>query len=44
VSEVAAKAGLAVVRLEEGFLRTERGVEVTGLLALLRKAGESPAC
>ena len=39
VREVAAKAGLLVVRLDEGFLRTERGVEVTGLLALLRKAG-----
>jgi predicted TPR repeat methyltransferase len=38
--EVAAKAGLVVARLEEGFLRTERGVEVTGLLALLRKAGD----
>jgi predicted TPR repeat methyltransferase len=38
VREVAASAGLTVVRLEEGFLRTERGVEVTGLLALLRKA------
>ena len=40
VREVAAKAGLVVGRLEEGFLRTERGVEVTGLLALLRKAGD----
>jgi predicted TPR repeat methyltransferase len=39
VREVAAKTGLAVDRLEEGFLRTERGVEVMGLLALLRKAG-----
>jgi len=39
VREVAAKAGLVVVRLDKGFLRTERGVEVTGLLALLRKAG-----
>jgi predicted TPR repeat methyltransferase len=39
VREVAASAGLVVVRLEEGFLRTERGVEVMGLLALLRKAG-----
>jgi len=43
VREVAARAGLVVVRLDEGFLRTERGVEVTGLLALLRKAGDSPA-
>jgi predicted TPR repeat methyltransferase len=39
VREVAASAGLVVGRLDEGFLRTERGVEVTGLLALLRKAG-----
>jgi predicted TPR repeat methyltransferase len=39
VREVAANAGLIVGRLEEGFLRTERGVEVTGLLAMLRKAG-----
>jgi predicted TPR repeat methyltransferase len=39
VCEVAAKVGLVVVRLEEGFLRTERGVEVTGLLAVLRKKG-----
>jgi len=38
VREVAAKAGLIVARLEEGFLRTERGVEVTGLLGLLRKS------
>ena len=40
VREVAASAGLVVGRLDEGFLRTERGVEVTGLLALLRKAGD----
>jgi predicted TPR repeat methyltransferase len=39
VRAIAASAGLTVARLEEGFLRTERGVEVTGLLALLRKAG-----
>ncbi|MGA3161747.1 MAG: methyltransferase domain-containing protein [Terracidiphilus sp.] len=39
VRAIAASAGLTVVRLDEGFLRTERGVEVTGLLALLRKAG-----
>ncbi len=44
VREVAAKAGLMVGRLEEGFLRTERGVEVTGLLALLRKASDPPVC
>jgi predicted TPR repeat methyltransferase len=44
VREVAAKAGLVVGRLEEGFLRLERGVEVTGLLVALRKAGGEPAC
>jgi predicted TPR repeat methyltransferase len=38
IREVAAIAGLTVVRLEDGFLRTEAGVEVTGLLALLRKS------
>lgn len=38
VRDVAAKAGLQVARLEEGFLRTERGVEVTGLLAVLKKS------
>ncbi len=38
VRAIAASAGLTIVRLEEGFLRTERGVEVTGLLALLRKS------
>jgi predicted TPR repeat methyltransferase len=37
IREIAARAGLVVGRLDEGFLRTERGVEVTGLLALLRK-------
>jgi len=40
IRDVAAKAGLRVAKLEEGFLRTERGVEVTGLLAVLRKAGD----
>ena len=35
--EVAAKSGLILARLEEGFLRMEGGVEVIGLLALLRK-------
>jgi predicted TPR repeat methyltransferase len=44
VREAAKKAGLVVGRLDEGFLRLERGVEVTGLLALLRKAGGEPAC
>jgi len=39
IREVAATAGLIVARLEDGFLRMERGVEVTGLLALLKKPG-----
>jgi predicted TPR repeat methyltransferase len=39
VREVAAQAGLVVVRLEEGFLRNEGGIAVTGLYALLRKPG-----
>jgi predicted TPR repeat methyltransferase len=39
VREVAANSGLTVARLEDGFLRTEAGVEVTGLLALFRKSG-----
>jgi predicted TPR repeat methyltransferase len=37
VREVAAHAGLIVDRLEEGFLRNESGIAVTGLYALLRK-------
>ena len=37
VREVAARNGLTVERLDEGFLRTEYGLEVTGLIALLRK-------
>lgn len=37
IREVAAKAGLKLARMEEGFLRTEAGAEVIGLLALLRK-------
>jgi predicted TPR repeat methyltransferase len=40
VREVAACAGLILARLEDGFLRTEAGAEVTGLLALLRKSGD----
>jgi predicted TPR repeat methyltransferase len=39
VREVAVRSGLIVARLEEGFLRTEAGAEVTGLLALLKKPG-----
>jgi len=38
VREVAAEAGLLVVRLEEGYLRMEYGAEVTGLFAALKKA------
>ena len=37
IRDVAAKTGLKLVRMEEGFLRTEAGAEVIGLLALLRK-------
>lgn len=37
IRDIAAEASLAVVRLEEAFLRMEGGVEVIGLLALLRK-------
>jgi predicted TPR repeat methyltransferase len=40
VGEVAARAGLTIARLEDGFLRMEAGAEVTGLLALLRKSGD----
>lgn len=36
--EVAADAGLEVVRLEEGFLRTEYGEDVIGLLAAFRNS------
>ena len=43
VREAAASAGLTVARLEEGFLRTEDGVAVTGLFALLRRSGEAKA-
>jgi predicted TPR repeat methyltransferase len=41
VREVAKQAGLIVVRLEEGFLRNELGLPVTGLYALLRKPGDA---
>ena len=37
VREVAARAGLAVVRLGQGFLRMELGEEVIGLYVLLEK-------
>jgi predicted TPR repeat methyltransferase len=38
IRDAAAHAGLSVARLEEQFLRMEAGVEVTGLMALLRKS------
>jgi predicted TPR repeat methyltransferase len=41
VRAIAAHAGLTVDRLEEGFLRNESGVAVTGLYALLRKSGNA---
>jgi len=40
IREVAVKSGLILARLKEGFLRMEGGVEVTGLLVLLRKPGD----
>lgn len=40
VRQVAAACGLEVAKLEEGFLRTELGVAVTGLLVLLKNPGE----
>lgn len=39
VREVADDAGLTISRLEEGFLRTEYGVDVTGLLVALERTG-----
>jgi predicted TPR repeat methyltransferase len=39
IREVAAHSGLIVARLEDDFLRTEAGTEVTGLFALLKKSG-----
>lgn len=41
VREAAAEAGLTVARIEEGFLRTEVGVPVTGLFVALEKGGGS---
>jgi predicted TPR repeat methyltransferase len=40
VREVAAESKLNVARLEEGFLRTEYGVEVMGLYVVLEKDAE----
>jgi predicted TPR repeat methyltransferase len=37
IREVAVKSGLLLAQLEEGFLRTEAGAEVVGLIALFRK-------
>ncbi len=39
IREVAAKSGLILASLQEGYLRMEGGAEVTGLLALLSKPG-----
>ena len=37
VRDVAARCGMAVARMDEGFLRLEYGAEVIGLYAILRK-------
>jgi predicted TPR repeat methyltransferase len=37
ICSIAAEAGLQLVRLQPGFLRTEAGLDVTGLFALLRR-------
>ncbi|MGB6692691.1 MAG: methyltransferase domain-containing protein, partial [Terracidiphilus sp.] len=37
ICSAAAQSGLQLTRLEAGFLRTEAGLDVTGLFALLRK-------
>jgi predicted TPR repeat methyltransferase len=39
IRDVAAHAGLEVVRLEEGYLRMEYGEEVIGLIVALRNSG-----
>jgi predicted TPR repeat methyltransferase len=41
IREVAVRSGLNLVILKEGFLRMERGIEVTGVLALLRKPSDA---
>lgn len=41
IREVAAKAGLVIVRMGQGFLRMEAGEEVVGLCVLLAKPGGS---
>jgi predicted TPR repeat methyltransferase len=41
IREVAAKSGLILSSLQEGYLRMEGGAEVTGLLALLSKPGDA---
>jgi predicted TPR repeat methyltransferase len=41
VHEVAARAGLTVARLEQGFLRMEYGVDVIALYVVLTKAGSA---
>jgi predicted TPR repeat methyltransferase len=37
VRDVGARCGMAVARMDEGFLRLEYGAEVIGLYAILRK-------
>jgi predicted TPR repeat methyltransferase len=41
IREVAVRSGLNLVNLKEGFLRMEHGIEVTGVLALLRKPSDA---
>jgi predicted TPR repeat methyltransferase len=40
ICRVAAESGLELARLQPGYLRTEAGLDVTGLFALLRRAHE----
>ena len=40
VREVAARCGMAVIRIDEGFLRLEYGAEVAGLYAILKRERE----
>jgi predicted TPR repeat methyltransferase len=41
---IAAESGLELARLQPGFLRTEAGLDVTGLFALLRRAHLAVQC
>jgi len=38
ICRIAEQSGLELVRLQSGYLRTEAGLDVTGLFALLRKS------